>query len=74
LAARAGRSRSPTRCGRKISNGNDHHHLRAIARKMIEMAEGGDLQGKTCVRFPCSVGAAARLVASTDRRTGILQF
>jgi hypothetical protein len=28
----------------EISAGNDPRHLRAIARKLIEMAEGGDLQ------------------------------
>lgn len=28
----------------EISAGNDHRHLRTIARKLIEMAEGGDLQ------------------------------
>jgi hypothetical protein len=28
----------------EIRAGNDTRHLRAIARKLIEMAEGGDLQ------------------------------
>ncbi|WP_155255092.1 MULTISPECIES: hypothetical protein [Bradyrhizobium] len=28
----------------EIRAANDHRHLRAIARKLIEMAEGGDLQ------------------------------
>ena len=28
----------------EIRAGNDHRHLRAIARKLIKMAEGGDLQ------------------------------
>jgi hypothetical protein len=28
----------------EIRNGNDHRVLRTIARKLIEMAEGGDLQ------------------------------
>ena len=28
----------------EICNGNDLRHLRAIARKLIEMAEGSDLQ------------------------------
>jgi hypothetical protein len=28
----------------EICTGNDPRHLRAIARKLIEMAEGGDLQ------------------------------
>ena len=28
----------------EICAGTDHRYLRAIARKLIEMAEGGDLQ------------------------------